>query len=612
MIGRDMCGINGFTFSDTGLIRAMNAATTHRGPDGADFHVGEGISFGHNRLRISDTDPATNQPFWTHDRRHAIVFNGEIYNHADLRAELFGYPFRTASDTETILAAYERWGARCVERFEGMFSFALWTSERAELFFARDPQGVKPFYYRHENQQLIFSSEIKGILAHGSAHPLSRDAFSLYMRCGYVPGPLTMFSGILKLPPGHRGYFSKGMLRIEPYAFRAETDGSLPIPYPSRRAAHEGIRTALRQSVAQQLVAERPLGICLSGGIDSGIILDCASRVSRNPLMTFSAGFDLQDDEEGEKFNADLFLARRVAAAYGTRHHETIVAGSEIIPLLELASFHLDEPIANPTVIAMMKLACEASRDVHVLLSGDGGDELFGGYPRYRTSRRIGLVRMLPRFLQPRAIRALETPLDRFGLFMWEKDARLARVVSDGFLSDAHLTLFGAFWDGADRADFEASFMDIDRRTWLVDEALLRTDKTMMAYGIEARVPFLSRSVLAAARRIPAHHKAGIFSTKRILRRAFRGRLPDYILDQPKRGWISPGAKWLRRPGIRAYANEAFSASYCPATARLFKWDGVRELLGRHASREQYALQVLWKILAFQGWAAAFSKSISS
>ncbi len=610
MIGCDMCGINGFTFEDERLIRGMNAATAHRGPDGADFHVGLGISLGQNRLSISDTDSAARQPLWSHDRRHIIVFNGEIYNHIALRSELSGFPFRTMSDTETILAAYGRWGARCVERFDGMFSFAIWTPERDELFLARDPQGVKPLYYRHENGQFFFSSEMKGLLADGSKYPLSLAAFSLYMRSGYVPGPFTMFSGVLKFPPGHRGCFSQGMLRIEPYTPLVDHSRFSRVPYGSRSAAREGIREAISESVTQQLVARRPLGIYLSGGLDSSVILDCAFRASSSPLSTFSAGFDLHDGEEGMKFNADFFLARRIAAHYGTRHHESLVAGFDIIPLLELASFHLDEPIANPTAIAMMKLARDASSDIRVILSGDGGDELFGGYKRYRLSRRMDLLRLLPRFLQPSIIRETEPFLDRFGLFMWEKDARLASVLTDDFLTDEHRRLFGVLWERARGSLFESAFMDIDRETWLVDESLLRTDRTTMAYGIEARVPFLSASVIAVSRRTPLSYKVDIFTTKSIMRGAFRGRVPDYVLNQPKRGWISPGAKWLRRPGLHAYANELFSASYCPATAHLFKWDAVRTLLDRHVSRDEYALQILWKILSFQAWAHAFEKNI--
>lgn len=589
----------------------MNAATAHRGPDGSAAYIGNGISLGHNRLSIADLNPLSFQPFSSYDNRHIIVFNGEIYNHAALRAELSGYPFRTASDTETIVAAYERWGSACVARLEGIFSFALWIPERGELFLARDRQGVKPLYYRHDSGHLSFSSEIKGLLADGSVHALSSAAFSLYMRCGYVPGTLTMFTGILKFPPGHFGYFSHGTLRIEPYAPSDHHTHSSSIPYKSPSAAHEGVRKAIDDSVREQLVAERPIGVYLSGGIDSGILLDSASRISSSPITTFSSGFELSEREEKGKFNADLLLARRIAAAYGARHHEALVTDQEIIPLFELGSFHLDEPMANPTVIAMMKLAREASRDVRVVLSGDGGDELFGGYKRYQESRRMNILRLIPRFFWPSAVRGAISDLERFGLFMWEKDARLAPIVVPGTLTDEHRSFFGSLWDKGAHSSFELSFMDIDRRTWLVDEALLRTDKTTMAYGIEGRVPFLSSAVLSASRRVPLAYKVDVFTTKGILRGAFRGRVPDYILDQPKRGWISPGAKWLRRPSVHAYAKEIFSASYCPTTAHLFKWDALRGLLNRHASHEEYALQILWKVLAFQAWAHAFRKNIS-
>lgn len=602
-----MCGINGFTASDPRRIQAMNAATLHRGPDGMAFHAAPGISLGHNRLNMTDLGPSAAQPLWSHNRRHAIVFNGEVYNHQELRRELAGYPFTGMSDTETVLAAYERWGVNALPKLHGMFAFAVWSPDRQELFLARDASGVKPLYYEIVHGELRFSSEIKGLLAHHGRRAISLPAFSFYLRCGYVPAPLTMFSGVAKFPAGHYAVFSRGVFRIDRYASH-----SLPgVPYESRAMALEAIRSSLQSSVSRHLASERPLGMYLSGGIDSGAILDCASRSSDSPLRTFSVSYALQDDESPEKFNADAALARRVAAAYGTHHEETVVSPDDVPSLLSRAAFHLDEPIANPTVISMMALARDASRSVRAVLSGDGGDELFGGYPRYPLSRRISALRFLPRFMRPPPLRDIDSPLDRFGLFMWEKDARILPFVPARFLSPDHRAFFGNLFDASQLADFTSSFMDIDRRTWLVDESLMSADKMTMASGLEARVPFLDPAVIAVSDRLPVPSKASFFSTKILLREAFRGRLPDYILDQPKRGWMSPGAKWLRRPAVHAWAKEMCSASTCAATAPFFDWGAVHRAFDRHAERKEYHLPMLWKALAFQAWASAFRGHIS-
>lgn len=592
-----MCGINGFTFPDERRIRLMNAATAHRGPDDMSSYVGHGVSLGHNRLSMTDLGPGATQPFWSVDRRHAIVFNGEIYNHMELRLALAGYPFTGTSDTETVLAAYERWGADSVLKFHGMFAFAIWSPEREELFLARDSGGVKPLYYEIAGGEFRFSSEIKGLLAHGDRYPISLPAFSLYMRCGYVPGPLTIFSGIFKFPAGHHGVFSRGALRIERYA----PDSMPGLPYANRAVALEAIRSSLQSSVSRHFSALRPIGMYLSGGIDSGVILDCASRAHISPLRTFSVSYALRDDEDPQKFNVDAILARRVAATYGTHHEETVVHPHDVIPLLLRAAFHLDEPIGNPTVISMMAVARDASRGVRAVLSGDGGDELFGGYPRYPLSRRIALLGLLRG----------DSPLDRFGLFMWEKDVRILPFVSRRLLSDSHRALFGDLWNTSRFPDFTSSFMDIDRRTWLMDESLMSADKMSMASGLEVRVPFLDPAVIAVSDRLPLRGKAGFFSTKILLREAFRGRLPDYILHQPKRGWMSPGAKWLRYPAIHARAKEMCSTSTCSVTSSFFDWASVHDAFDRHAKRKEYHMPMLWKILAFQAWAGAFRQSLT-
>lgn len=603
-----MCAVNGFTFNDLALVRKMNAATRHRGPDGAGIFNAEGISLGHNRLSIVDTSERAAQPMKSHDGRLVISFNGEIYNFKELRASLSpDYPFKTDSDTEVLLAAYVRWGPDCLSRINGIFAFALWDTDKQELFLARDAMGVKPLYYFRSSGGIIFSSEIKGILAHGISRAINMDAFDMYMRGGYVPAPLTMFEGVLKFPAGHYARYRNGVFTIMPFAHTA--------PFPLEGAGlvtPDILAGALDSAVRRQLAADRPVGVYLSGGIDSSIILDSAARFLSQPPRTFSTGFALDATEDPEKFNADAVIARRTAAWYGSTHYAIECTPHDVIPLLHAGAWHLDEPVANPTMIPMLCLARAArSTGTPVVLTGDGGDELFGGYARYRMSRRIGLLRALPPFFRPSAVRHASSAFDHFLLFMSNKDKAVNEVVRAGIMSGAHRNFFFNIFNGnfvAGRT-IERTLMDVDRCTWLVDEALLRVDKAAMAHGIEARVPFLDPSVVALADRLERNQAVGLFRTKILLKKAFADRLPPPVRIQQKRGWFAPAAKWMRVPAIRAHMGAMLSPDYSPATRDLFRWNSLSRMLEDHADKKRYNATMLWTVIAFQAWACAFLNS---
>jgi len=612
-----VCSINGFTWRDEELVRRINTVTKHRGPDGTGVFVADGISLGHNRLAIIDLSPAGAQPMKSADGRFVISFNGEIYNYRELRDELAPYPFRSSSDTEVILAAYERWGIGAFSRLNGIFAFALWDTREEKLLLVRDPVGVKPIYYHERGGRVVFGSEIKAILEHADiSRRIDPLAFDLYMRLNYVPAPLTLFSGIKKLLPGCMLVWKNGSFSIKPFACEERTE-IFRTPFQDLK---NELRERVRTSVAAQLVSDRPVGLYLSGGIDSSVVLEGMARASKK-VETFSVGFALREGEQEEKFNADFLLARRTARCFGATHHEVLLSPEEILPLFEKAVYHLDEPVSNATSIPMLQLARFARERVAVVLGGDGGDELFGGYERYRLSLLSSYVRHLPPLVRRGAgaafskFRKLDTAagVERYAQFHFLKEEKLQSLLTpSAYHPRAAQDFFAARFFSPVRysisPDFETEFMRVDRESWLPDESLLRSDKMSMAAGLEARVPLLDLPLVEFADSIPLAHKVSLFNTKLILKEAFRGLIPNELLRQPKRGWFSPAAKWLRYPHVAAYAREVLLPNYADATRTLFNWGEVRRRLDAHLAGG-YHLTELWAILTLQLWARRFNLS---
>ncbi len=613
-----MCSINGFTWTDDILIKKMNIATAHRGPDGTGYFVASGISLGHNRLSIIDLSEAGAQPMKSRDGRFVITFNGEIYNYKELRAELSDYPFKGGSDTEVILASFEKWGEEAFSRFQGIFAFALWDEAEKTLRLVRDMVGVKPLYYYLHGSRLMFASEIKAILENPDVprriEPLALDC---YLRANYVPAPLTMFAGIKKLLPGELLRYKDG--KVELARFRVSAT-----PVLSKAPRHilaKELLNKVHESVQAQLVSDRPVGLYLSGGVDSSAVLESMAE-AQGKVETFSVGFDLREGEQEEKFNADFLLARETAKHFGATHHEVRISPEEIVPLFDEAVVHLDEPISNATVIPMMKLARFAKTRVAVVLGGDGGDELFGGYERYRLSLLSSYYRTLPKLMRSGldslvpSLGKLNTPsgIERFARFHFLKEEKLRPLLKPQiYHKDRAEAFFAERFFNAQRegqgSDAETEFMRADRESWLPDESLMRSDKTAMSAGLEYRVPLLHLPLVDFADTIPRKDKVSLVRTKIILKEAFRGKLPDELLNQPKRGWFSPGAKWLRYPEMANMAREILSPHYAPATRELFNWDEVQARLEAHLSGAYY-LTELWAILSLQVWAKKYKVTL--
>jgi len=589
----------------------MNKATAHRGPDGTGVYQDDHVTLGHNRLAIIDLSPKGAQPMQSADGALVITYNGELYNYRELRRELAGYPFKSETDTEVILAAYAKWGIECLKRFNGIFAFALWDAKKGELALARDPMGVKPLYYSIRNGVFYFSSEIKALLETGVGRALDQAAFSRFMRISDVVGPSTMFSEVKKLPPGHSAIVRSGAVTLTKYW---ELDSG-PKEYLSDHAWHERICDTLDAAVSRQLVSDRPVGVFLSGGIDSSAVLASVIR-AQGSARTYTTRFETVSEAENDRVNRDAVLAKQTAALFGARHTEIILSHKDIVPLFEQSVWQLDEPSGSATALAQLMIARETVRDVAVVLGGDGGDELFGGYERYRLSRIMDLYQRLPRALRDRlaahpSLAKLNTPpgIARLALFHFTKQDDLDRVLAPAQRID-HSTAFFAehFFSNSDTPFLDA-LMDADRQL-LIDGTLLRTDKLSMAAGLEARVPLLDLEMIGLAARIPGEQKVSLSVTKRLFKDAMRDRLPAYLFQEPKRGWSAPASTWLEQPEVYAYAKEVLSSSYYAPTASLFDWEGIASVLGDHFSRVKANRPLIWSLLAFQVWARRFGATI--
>ncbi len=613
-----MCGINGLSYRDPEALRRMHAATRHRGPDDEGFFETDEVSLAHNRLSIIDLSPGGHQPMTTPDGRYTVVFNGEIYNYRELQRqlEMLGKKFVSQSDTEVLLQAFSVWGLDCLPKLNGIFAFALWDRDGAELFLVRDPVGVKPLYYSWNEGKLVFSSELKSVLAAGIRKSIDKTALNLYFRFLYVPGERTMFEGISKLRPGHVLRLKSGEVTISPWSEVKE--GPYLAQYP---AAMQAVRDGVRAAVGRQLVSDRPLGVFLSGGIDSTSVLAMMRETSGvGRIKTFSVGYEAT--EESDKYNSDANLARRTAKFFDTEHHEFTINGRDVAGCFEDIVWHMDEPVSNHIQPSTYLLAKFAKPQITVALGGDGGDELFGGYDRYWLSAFVDRVRALPSPMRHRlALRLVEKlsgrkgltekisipqGMERFFAFIGQKDEQSLRFIKDGYkIPEAGAQVFASYFDPLWN-DFTNQFMAIDAQTWLPDESLIRSDKLTMAHALEERVPLLDLELWKLAYRIPSAWKMNRPSQgKRILVDAMRPYLPPHILKVKKQGFFSPAAKWLRGD-LESFAREVLSDGYASGSGEFVDLAEARRALDDHISKRQYGLNQVWSVMTFQVWYRKF------
>lgn len=622
-----MCGIAGFV--DTSATRARASSTAgdadrarlhgmcdairHRGPDDEGLHLEPGAALGMRRLAIIDLATGR-QPIHNEDGSIWVVFNGEIYNYAELRRDLEarGHAFYTASDTETIVHAYEQWGEEAFGRLRGMFGIALWDRRQGALLLARDRVGIKPLYYAVDGDRLYFGSEIKAILASGALTPdIDLRALDHYLSFLYAPRDGSIFAGVHKLPPGHLLRWQGGRTRVRQY-WQLPAREAAP---SSERDAVEALRTVLQDAVQSHLMSEVPLGAFLSGGIDSSLVVGLMARVSSRPVRTFSIGFD------DPRYN-ELDHARVVARHFATEHHEFVVR-PDALGILDDLIAHFDEPFGDSSAIPTWYVSQLARRHVTVVLSGDGGDELFGGYDRYLPHPRIAAFDhwalpgsravasavwpWLPHgmtgknFLRTVARDERGRYLDQIGYFQRDEKAAL-------FTADVRRRLRGADAESSLGAHFarltalpwHAQMMHFDFETYLPEDILTKVDRMSMAHSLESRVPLLDNEVVEFAAQLPASLKIRGGRRKHILKEAAAGILPSDILDRPKRGFEVPVGAWFRG-GLR----ELFSDVLLSSRARqrgYFEPRFIERLVHEHVTgRREHTLR-LWSLLVFELW----------
>ncbi|HEX6201251.1 MAG TPA: asparagine synthase (glutamine-hydrolyzing) [Thermoanaerobaculia bacterium] len=631
-----MCGIAGVLHQERGgraepeLLRAMADVLAHRGPDDEGFHVAGGVGLAHRRLSIIDLAQGR-QPLYNEDGSVVVVFNGEIYNYEELtrRLEARGHRFRTRSDTEVLVHGYEEWGPDLVEELRGMFAFALWDERRRRLVLVRDRLGIKPLYYHARPGLLAFASEVKALLEHpGVPRELDPEALDLYLSLRYVPGPRTLFRGIRKLQPGHLLVADEGGVRLSRYWELPEED---PSP-AAAEAARERFTEIFEESVRLRLIAEVPLGVFLSGGLDSTAVLAAMGRVAPGRrFKTFNIGYRGSSAED-ERANEDAY-ARLAAQAFGAEHHEVRLSDEDFQEALPRIVWHLDEPVADPACVPLYFISRRAREEITVVLSGEGADEILGGYGIYR--RMLGLERahrLLDRAsgghsgpLAAAAARLL--PGDR--LRYWARLAGLPlaeryRGVSRGFLPEGKAALLGgagASEEGdrrlaellAERTDAVAGasplarMLRLDTTTWLPDDLLVKADKMTMAHSQELRVPFLDHRLVELAASLPPAYKVRDGKGKVLLREAMAGIVPRAILERSKKGFPVPTVPLLRRLG--GYTRELLldRGSACrtwfePAAIERLLDEHGRSSSGWGARRDQE----IWSLLVFELWHGTF------
>jgi asparagine synthase (glutamine-hydrolysing) len=615
-----MCGIAGFTHTNRtaneGVARRIAAALVHRGPDQQGVYENADVSLCSVRLKIIDL-AGGDQPIISDDGNTVIVFNGEVYNHAELRRELEarGHRFHSHCDTEVVLHAFMEWDTACFARLRGMFAVALWRQSERRLVLARDRIGIKPLYFYRRGDEICFGSELKAILAHADVpRILDLDALEHFLCLNYVPCPHTLVKGIEKLPPGHFLEWRDGTARIEPWwrlEFRPRADWTLD-------SAKEKLDQLLKDSVREHLVSDVPLGIWASGGLDSSTILHYAAEAGQR-LKTFSVSF------AGRSFDETPYF-REIASIYGTEHHEfDLNPDLELAGAIEELAWYSDEPSADAGALPVWFLSRMTRQHVTVALSGEGADELFGGYITYLADSLARPLRLVPRSARRLLLQACERYLpvsdDKIGLeYMLKRGLEGSCLHPDeahffwnGTFSAAQRKQVCPFSNGhnprhlidriparSPRIGYLNRYLLVDQHYYLPDDILYKCDRMSMAHSLEVRPPFLDHRIVEFAASLPQKLKVRGLNTKFLLKQLMRGRLPDAVLDRKKCGFDIPAHDWFRG-ALRELLLDTLSA-HAVAAAGIFDSRAIQSLIRDHMERRRNVGYHLWGLLTLFLW----------
>ena len=605
-----MCGFVGFTgglAQREEVLQEMMDAIIHRGPDSAGTYIDDDIALGFRRLSIIDLDSGS-QPMYNENRDMVIVFNGEIYNYKELRDELIkkGHVFANNADTEVLIHGYEEYGEELLTKLRGMFAFVIWDSKKKKLFAARDFFGIKPFYYALVDGQLVFASEIKSILKYTPYNKeMNRDALENYLTFQYSVLPETFFKGIYKLMPSHCLTFENGRLDIKRYwepVFEPDENTGLP-------EMVDRIDSAMQDSIKMHKVSDVEVGSFLSSGVDSSYVAACF-----NGDKTFTVGFDY------EKYN-EIDYAKSLSEKIKIDNYSKLISTDEYWNILPTVQYHMDEPLADPSAVALYFVSKTAAEHVKVSLSGEGADEFFGGYNIYREPFSLRPITRLPRpirkFLGACASAIPFRVKGKNYLIRGSKDVE-ERFIGNAFLFNEkdrekilrnpsgrynHMELTKPYYDKVKTLDDTTKMQYIDIHFWLIGDILLKADKMSMANSLEVRVPFLDRKVFEVARHVPLKYKVTKENTKFAMRQAAHRYLPDMVAEKKKLGFPVPIRIWLRDDKYYNIVKEAFTSK---AAEEFFKTDEIVKLLDGHKDGKTDNSRKIWAIYMFLVWHKRF------
>lgn len=625
-----MCGICGkinFDQServDPALIRAMAEMIRHRGPDDEGIYSSGQVGLGHRRLSIIDLKTG-HQPLSNEDGTVQIVFNGEIYNFKELRTFLLakGHVFKTHTDTEVIVHLYEELGPACLERLRGMFAFAIWDQNAKTLFLARDRVGIKPLYYSVTDSSLVFASEIKAILADPFVRrELAPEIIDRFLTFLYLPGDETLLKGIQKLGPGYYLIVKDGRAEVHQYWDLCFAKSS---HRPSQKEAEEQLRCLLAETVELHMIADVPVGVLLSGGVDSTAVLSFAVEKTTQDVSTFTVGFSDPAVADERPY------ARLAANAFGAQHHEMTITAADFVEFLPRYVWHMEEPVCEPPAVALYYVSKMAKNYVTVLLSGEGGDEAFAGYSNYRNllwlerlkgglsslngAAAWGLSLASSLFHSPRAAKYVPLLKASFPDYYYSRTSNPYRYSGNG-LAKLYCSDYSRLIDRKSSVEpvhrLQANVKDmntvdamlyLDTKSWLPDDLLLKADKITMANSLELRVPLLDHKVLEFAAALPADFKVRWLTTKYIAKKALGSRVPQSILNRRKAGFPVPYESWLRKE-LRSWVQEVLFDRVTTSRG-YFSTPAVRELLSRDEATGGYSKEV-FSLVTLELWHRAF------
>ena len=633
-----MCGISGIYRFDGGnadytLLKQMTDAVIHRGPDDEGQYIDKNVGLGNRRLSIIDLSSRGKQPISNENGTVWITYNGEIFNYRDLREKLSskGHEFQTDTDTEVIVHLYEEHGINCVQYLNGMFAFAIWDSNKKVLFLARDRLGIKPLFYYHNQEKLLFGSEIKCILSDPTVNrEVNLEALHHFLSLNYTPAPLTMFKGILQLLPGQYMKVTEGGINFSDYWDLSFTESQKkPLQY-----YEDTLDQILEKSIGRMLVSDVPFGVFLSGGLDSSTVTYYMSRILKEPVKTFSIGFE-------EESYSELDKARVVADHCGTEHHEQVIRPDHLEKLLPELVWHAEEPLADSSMVPMYYVSELASTHVKMVLCGDGGDEVFAGYETYPAYYAVKTYQKIPKYLRDNIISPLISNLPvsdkkisfdykakRFvkgAEYNHEKAHFYWRIIFDendkqemytdalqkqtaGF--DTYEQTYGQYFKKTNAKNPIDRMLYADTRFYLPNDMLVKVDRMSMAHSLEVRVPLLDHELVEYMASVPASLKLKNYNAKKyLLKRVVRNKLPKKIIHQKKQGFNLPVGLWIKTY-LKDFVNQILSDEQIKEMG-YFRCDFIDKLLSEHFSGRKDNGYQIWGLMTLSIWWKRFLKDAS-